>query len=113
MPSPPQTAGKPASKLSGDFARVLPHLDLDDQGKTALAGCHDSIEALTRLEQAGLLIEATRLIAHALPAREAVWWCACSRHTAPPAPMRRPRRRCAMRRRSGSANRPMNIAERR
>src|SRR5258708_36487245 len=83
MPSPPQTTGKSASKLSGDFARLLPHLALDDEGKTALDGCRDSIEALARLEQAGLLIEATRLIAHALPAREAVWWaCACSRYTA-------------------------------
>jgi hypothetical protein len=83
MPSPPQTTGKPASKLSGDLVRLLPHLQLDGEGKTALVGCHDAIEALARLEQAGLLIEATRLVAHALPAREAVWWaCACSRHTA-------------------------------
>jgi hypothetical protein len=83
MPSPPQTPDKTASKLSRDFMRVLPHLQLDEEGKTALGGCHDSIEALARLEQAGLLIEATRLIAHALPAREAVWWaCACSSHTA-------------------------------
>lgn len=83
MASPPQTPGKTASKLSGDFSRVLPHLQLDEEGKTALAGCHDSLEALGRLEQAGLLIEATRLVAHALPAREAVWWaCACSRYTA-------------------------------
>jgi hypothetical protein len=83
MASPPQTPGKTASKLSGDFARLLPHLQLDDEGKTAIDDCHDSIAALARLEQAGLLIEATRLIAHALPAREAVWWaCACSRHTA-------------------------------
>jgi hypothetical protein len=83
MPSPPQTTGKTANKLSRDFASLLPHLQLDDEGKAAVDGCHDSIEALARLEQAGLLIEATRLIAHALPAREAVWWaCACSRHTA-------------------------------
>ena len=62
---------------------MLPHLQLDEQGRSALAGCQDSIEALDRLERAGLLIEATRLIAHALPAREAVWWaCACSRLSA-------------------------------
>ena len=83
MPSPPQATGKTASKLSNDFARIVPHLQLDNEGMTALDGCHDSVEALARLERAGLLIEATRLIAHALPAREAVWWaCACSRHTA-------------------------------
>ena len=72
------------NKLSGELSRVLPHLQLDAQATTALAGCDNSLEALDRLEQAGLLIEATRLVAHALPAREAVWWaCACSRHTAP------------------------------
>jgi hypothetical protein len=81
MASPPTTTAK--NKLGDDLARVLPHLQLDEQGRSALAGAKDSIEALDRLEQAGLLVEATRLIAHALPAREAVWWaCACSRHTA-------------------------------
>jgi hypothetical protein len=77
----------PGNKLSNDLARVLPHLQLDEHGRSALAGCKDSIEALERLEKAGLLIEATRLIAHALPAREAVWWaCACSRNTAAASP---------------------------
>lgn len=81
MASPP--APGTVNKLSDDLARVLPHLQLDDQGRSALAGAKDSVEALKRLERAGLLVEATRLIAHALPAREAVWWaCACSRHTA-------------------------------
>jgi hypothetical protein len=81
MASPPTTTGK--NKLGDDLARVLPHLQLDEQGRSVLAGAKDSIEALDRLEKAGLLVEATRLIAHALPAREAVWWaCACSRHTA-------------------------------
>lgn len=74
---------KTVSKLGDDLARVLPHLQLDEQGRSTLAGCRNAAEALQRLEQAGLLVEATRLIAHALPAREAVWWaCACSRHTA-------------------------------
>ena len=77
------TTPKPASKLRDDLARVLPHLQLDEEGRVALNGCQGSIEALERLEGAGLLIEATRLVAHALPAREAVWWaCACSRQSA-------------------------------
>ena len=81
MASP--TTAKPVSKLSDDFARMLPHLQLDEDGRSALVGCQGSTDALARLERAGFLIEATRLIAHALPAREAVWWaCACSRHTA-------------------------------
>lgn len=74
---------KTANKLGDNLASVLPHLQLDEEGRSALAGCKSAVEALDRLEQAGLLVEATRLIAHALPAREAVWWaCACSRHTA-------------------------------
>lgn len=78
------TTGRPSSKLRDDLARVLPHLQLDEHGRSTLSGCQDSLDALDRLERAGLLIEATRLVAHALPAREAVWWaCACSRHTAP------------------------------
>ena len=74
---------KTESKLRGELARALPHLELDPQGKALLEKCRTSPEALGVLEQAGLLLEATRLVAHALPAREAVWWaCACSRHTA-------------------------------
>jgi hypothetical protein len=80
---PPQATGKSVSKLSNDYTRLLPHLQLDAQARSALAGCEEPTDALDRLERAGLLIEATRLMAHALPAREAVWWaCACSRHTA-------------------------------
>jgi hypothetical protein len=73
-----------ANKLSADLTDVLPHLQLDADARAKLDDCPHAAEALARLEQAGLLIEATRLVAHALPAREAVWWaCSCSRHTAP------------------------------
>lgn len=80
---PASAANRPGGKLSADLERVRPHLRLDGQGEAALAGCMNNVAALERLEQAGLLIEATRLVAHALPAREAVWWaCTCARHTA-------------------------------
>lgn len=80
---PPLSSGKSANKFRTDLVRVLPFLELDPQGVALLAGCTGTVDALGRLEQAGMLIEATRLVAHALPAREAVWWaCACSRHTA-------------------------------
>jgi hypothetical protein len=70
-------------KLRRELSPLLPHLQLGASGMAALAGCDNSVEALDRLEQAGLMAEAARLVAHALPAREAVWWaCACSRHTA-------------------------------
>jgi len=84
MSAPTTPAKAPSNKFSVDFARVMPHLQLDADGKAKLADCKHSVEALDRLEEAGLLDAAVRLVAHALPPREAVWWaCACSRHTAP------------------------------
>jgi hypothetical protein len=45
----------------------------------------DSAVAIRRLEDAGYVTEAARLMAHALPKRECVWWaCMCARHTTPP-----------------------------
>jgi hypothetical protein len=80
MATAPQRA---SSKLSGELPVFMPHLQLDADGIAVLDGCASTIEALDRLEQRALLIEATRLVAHALPAREKVWWaCMCSRHTA-------------------------------
>jgi hypothetical protein len=47
--------------------------------------CRLAAEAIDRLEAGGFPIEATRVLAHALPKREAVWWaCMCAAHTAPP-----------------------------
>jgi hypothetical protein len=83
MSAPTTPAKAPANKLSTDLVRVLPHLQLDGEGQAKIGDSRHCAEALDRLEEAGLLIEAIRLVAHALPPREAVWWaCACSRHTA-------------------------------
>jgi hypothetical protein len=71
--------------IGGDLAALTPHLALSPAAAAVVAGCAEVPAALERLEQAGLLIEATRLVAHALPKREAVWWaCMCVSHTAPP-----------------------------
>lgn len=41
--------------------------------------------AIARLEAGGFVTEAAKLMAHALPKRECVWWaCMCARHTTPP-----------------------------
>lgn len=83
MSTPTIPAKQPASKFTADLVRVLPHLQLDANDIAKLGDCRHASEALDRLEQAGLLEHAARLVAHALPPREAVWWaCACSRHTA-------------------------------
>jgi hypothetical protein len=53
--------------------RLPPEYDAD-------GGTHTMLDRLIR---AGLLAEATRLLAYALPPREAVWWaCMCVTHTA-------------------------------
>jgi hypothetical protein len=71
-------------KLTGDLAALTPHLALDVEAAAVVAGCTQVLEALDRLESSGHLLEATRLVAHALPKREAVWWaCMCAIHTAP------------------------------
>ncbi len=67
------------------LAALLPRLDLSPDAAASVAACALPSEALGRLIEANLLIEAARLVAHALPAREAVWWAArCSAATAPP-----------------------------
>lgn len=44
----------------------------------------DTGMALGRLEEAGFVSEAAKLLSHALPRREAVWWaCMCAHYTAP------------------------------
>lgn len=57
-----------------------------------LSGCASASAAIARLLASGFQAEATRLLAHTLPAREAVWWaCQCAVHTAP-ADLPRPQR---------------------
>ena len=70
---------------AADLAAHGPLIALPTGAATAVQGCAAVGEALDRLEAGGFLVEATRLVAHALPRREAVWWaCMCATHTAPP-----------------------------
>lgn len=72
-------------KFAGaDLATLAPRLTLPAEAVAVLQGCNNVGDALERLEGTGFLLEATRLVAHALPRREAVWWaCMCATHTAP------------------------------
>jgi hypothetical protein len=66
------------------LAAILPRLELPAEIASQIGSCAAASEALERLEAGGLLVEAARLCAHALPAREAVWWAArCAAATAP------------------------------
>jgi hypothetical protein len=60
---------------------ILPRLELSKEAARCLDGCERPSEAVHRLMGGGLLIEAARVCAHALPARERVWWaarCVCT-----------------------------------
>ncbi|RYJ01820.1 MAG: hypothetical protein EON47_09530, partial [Acetobacteraceae bacterium] len=72
------------SKLAVALPPLLPRLELDDDCAGLVAGAATAEEAIARLEAAGKLIEACRVVAHALPKREAVWWaCMCARGAPP------------------------------
>ncbi len=63
---------------------VLARLDLPAEAAGLVSGCKDAAAAFLILKEKGLLLDAAKWAAHALPKREAVWWaCMCARHTAP------------------------------
>ena len=66
----------------GDLAEIAARIQSGPEAEAVLVGLADVPSALLALEAGGFLIEATRLVAHALPKREAVWWaCMCADHT--------------------------------
>jgi hypothetical protein len=68
-----------------DLTVLLPRVALPVEATIAVEGCATVPAALAALEAGGFQAEAARLIAYALPKREAVWWaCMCALHTAPP-----------------------------
>jgi hypothetical protein len=73
------------SKLAqADFATVVERAVMPPEVEPSLQGCSDIESALDCLEAAGFALEATRLLAHALPKREGVWWaCMCASVTTP------------------------------
>ena len=70
------------AKLDGDLAAIRPHLTLEADADAVANACTEVAEALDRLTAGGFLIEATRLVAHALPKREAVSWRVKPRYNA-------------------------------
>jgi len=74
------------TKLAGvDFATVMTRAALAPEAQAAVQGCADIGEAIDRLEAAGFAPEAIRVLAHALPKREGVWWaCMCTANTTQP-----------------------------
>ena len=72
------------TKLSGTPEGLAECLSVLPDAAALVQQSTDPADALQRLCDAGQLIGAVRLCAHALPPREAVWWaCMCADHTAP------------------------------
>jgi hypothetical protein len=73
------------TKLAGaDFTTIIGRATLPAEAQAPLRGCADVADAIVRLEAAGFAVEAVRVLAHALPKREAVWWaCMCATSTTP------------------------------
>jgi hypothetical protein len=73
------------NKLSGAvLALVLERAALPGEVRERIGNLAAVADVVAALAQIGLGIEATRVLAHALPKREAVWWaCMCALHTAP------------------------------
>jgi hypothetical protein len=69
-----------SDKMAVPLGPLLPRLELDADGQGALAGIADASLAVARLVALERFNDAARLVAHALPRREAVWWaCMCAR----------------------------------
>lgn len=73
------------AKLAGaDLAQMRPHIDAPAPAEILLDGCQSVPQALDALVDGGFFSEAARLVSHAMPRREGVWWaCMCARATAP------------------------------
>ena len=73
------------NKLStAELSAVLQRCGLPPEAQDAIAGEQEIMGLVQALANAGFPIEATRVFAHALPKREAVWWaCMCATHTSP------------------------------
>jgi hypothetical protein len=84
MSDPATMPGLP--KLAIPLGPLLPRLELEAAHLALLEGAVDAAAGLDRLAAHGAMPEAMRLAAHALPRREAVWWCCmCARAVPDPA----------------------------
>ncbi len=75
----------PVTRLAvNDAQLLLTRVALPPEAQTILRGCVEVGGALDRLEAAGFMSEAIRILAHALLKPAGVWWaCMCAASTAP------------------------------
>jgi hypothetical protein len=71
--------------LATPWEDVLARAALTGESAAMIATDSEPATAIARLEEGGFVTEAAKLMAHALPRRESVWWaCMCAHHTTPP-----------------------------
>jgi hypothetical protein len=77
-------AGTLTKLVGADLTTVIDRAQLSREAMAPLQGCVDIADAIDRLETGGFAAEAVRVLAHALPRREGVWWaCMCAANTTP------------------------------
>ena len=87
-PSAPLASASPGAGLAklraAPLATVRESGELSAAALALIAGCADAPAALEALEADGMATDAVKLVAHALPRHEGVWWaCMCARATMP------------------------------
>jgi hypothetical protein len=82
---------------SADLSQLLPRLELPPEIAARVASYAQVSQAVECLEKQDCLLQAARLCAYALPAREAVWWAVrCAAVTAPAGLPEADREACAL-----------------
>jgi hypothetical protein len=77
-------AGTLIKLANADLATTVTRAALPAEAQQPLRDCEEIGSALDCLEAAGFAAEAVRVLAHALPKRESVWWaCMCATCTTP------------------------------
>jgi len=78
---------KDASKSGPGAADICSRVRLEKPARKLLREDQTALQYIDLLTQQGHFSDATRVVAHLLPPREAVWWaCQCARQAAEPAP---------------------------
>jgi hypothetical protein len=76
------SATKQNKLAAADIPTVLQRCDLPAEALALAQGRRDLLDIIQALTDAAFLVEASRVFAHALPKREAVWWaCMCAAHS--------------------------------
>lgn len=78
---------KDTSQTGPMAIEICSHVQVEKPARKLLSDEQTALDYIAVLIEHGHFSDATRLVAHLLPAREAVWWaCQCARQAAEPTP---------------------------